>query len=437
MNYQYTYDKVDNVVQKATEHGTYSYTYDDLYHLKSATNPPPLNQESYTYDAVGNRTTDRNITGNWSYNENNQLTAYNNITFEYDANGNTTKKIEGATVTTFVYDTSDRLIEVKTTDISSNTTTTVATYTYDPFGRRLWKEVSNTKTYFFYAGEGLLAEANNAGLVTKLYGYQPSSVWGTDPIYLKQGADYYFFQNDHLGTSQKLITQEGAIAWSAKAEAFGVTTVAALSIITNNQRFPGQYFDAETNLHYNWNRYYDPNIGRYLTSDPIGLDGGDNLYIYAMANPAVRVDFNGLESPSPQEEAWCKKHPWDCGRALLCRYKAENATAGMQGQSNGEADAVRHCIWSCCMTQALGISKSKDIGDRHEDTAPRQPPVEKCMDKGNNRVGRCLATDDPKGDCASLCKKQSKNPTSPCGPLQWPPRKPPAPAVCPDEDNCS
>ena len=59
-------------------------------------------------------------------------------------------------------------------------------------------------------------------------------------------------------------------------------------------RSPGQYYDAETGLHYNWNRYYDPDTGRYLSPDPIGLEGGLNLYAYVENDPVNWVDMFGL-----------------------------------------------------------------------------------------------------------------------------------------------
>ena len=84
--------------------------------------------------------------------------------------------------------------------------------------------------------------------------------------------------------------------WSATYDAFGRATVDAASTVTNNLRFPGQYYDAETGLHYNWMRYYDPVTGRYSTSDPIGLEGGVNEYAYVGGNPIVWMDPMGLKA---------------------------------------------------------------------------------------------------------------------------------------------
>ena len=103
----------------------------------------------------------------------------------------------------------------------------------------------------------------------------------------------YYYINDHLGTPQRLITGEGTVVWQAAYLPFGRTQV-QLGTVQNNLRFPGQYFDAETGLHYNWNRYYDPDTGRYLSPDPIGLYGGMNLYAYTNQNPINYIDHKGL-----------------------------------------------------------------------------------------------------------------------------------------------
>jgi RHS repeat-associated protein len=174
-----------------------------------------------------------------------------------------------------------------------------SSYYYDPFGRRLWKEVAGVRTYFVYADEGLVAEVDEAGNVVKTYGYRPGSTWTTDPLFMKVSGVYYFYQNDHLGTPQKLTAVNGAVVWSAKYSSFGEADVDPSFTITNNLRFPGQYFDQETGLHYNWHRYYDPVSGRYLRPDPIGLIGGVNLFIYVLNNSNKWIDPLGLREDIP------------------------------------------------------------------------------------------------------------------------------------------
>ena len=291
LSYQYAYDKAGNITQKATEHGTYDYGYDSLYRLKTAANPGPLSQEAYGYDALGNRTSDSNLPGPWSYDENSALLSAGAVAYDYDDNGNAIKKTAGAQTMSLAYDTGDRLTEAK--DAQGNT---IAKYAYDPFGRRLWKEVNNTRTWFFYADEGLIGEYDSSGAQTKAYGYQPDSTWTTDPVFQKTNNKYYFYQNDHLGTPQKLTDTQGNVVWSARGQGFGETIVDAGSTVTNNLRFAGQYYDAETGLHYNWMRYYDPKTGRYFTSDPIGLAGSINTYLYARANPLSNIDPDGLKA---------------------------------------------------------------------------------------------------------------------------------------------
>jgi RHS repeat-associated protein len=264
LNYQYTYDKMDNIVDKATEHGDYAFNYDDLYRLTTVDNPVQ-DDEAFTYDTVGNRLTSAGTTGDWTYNQNNELGGFDDVSYVYDANGNMTQKTSGGVVTKFFYNLEDRLERVE-----DGVGTVIATYYYDPFGRRLWKEVSGVRTYFLYANEGLIGEYDSGGNEIKAYGYKPGSTWTTDPLFMKQGTDYYFYQNDHIGTPQKLTAVNGAIVWAAKYSSFGKATI-EVETIENNLRFPGQYEDKETSLNYNLQRYYNPNTGKHLRIDPLNI----------------------------------------------------------------------------------------------------------------------------------------------------------------------
>jgi RHS repeat-associated protein len=91
-----------------------------------------------------------------------------------------------------------------------------------------------------------------------------------------------------------LIDSTGLVVWRAGYDPFGQAVVDPASTVENNLRLPGQYFDEETGLHYNWHRYYDPSTGRYLTPDPIGLAGGINIYSYVLNNPVNFIDPLGL-----------------------------------------------------------------------------------------------------------------------------------------------
>ncbi len=291
MVYTYTHDPLDNVTQKSTEHGDYNYDYDTLQRLTSADNPETRTDEAFTYDAVGNRLTDAKNTDTWTYNQNNELETHSNTSYEYDNNGNTVKKTINGVTTLFFYNLEDRLERVE--DESGNI---ITKYGYDPFGRRLWKETSGTKTYFMYADEGLIGEYTATGTEIKTYGWKPGSTWGTDPLFMKIGSQYYFYHNDHLGTPQKMTTVNGSVVWSATYSSFGKAEVDADSTVENNFRFPGQYFDGETELYYNGYRLYDPGTGRYVSADPLKVKGGINFFLYSENNPIKRIDPYGLLS---------------------------------------------------------------------------------------------------------------------------------------------
>jgi RHS repeat-associated protein len=107
-------------------------------------------------------------------------------------------------------------------------------------------------------------------------------------------AGLYYIITDHLGTPQQIVDSAGTVVWHAAYLPFGKAQLVT-ETITCNLRFPGQYFDAETGLHYNFHRFYNAETGRYMTADPIGLDGGINLYAYVLNDPVNLVDPWGLK----------------------------------------------------------------------------------------------------------------------------------------------
>ena len=124
--------------------------------------------------------------------------------------------------------------------------------------------------------------------------------------------EWLIVHKDHLDTPRRITNETGDLVWRWQSDAFGNGLPNADYdedgyTYEFNMRFPGQYYDYESGLHYNWNRYYDPEIGRYITSDPIGLQGGINTYLYSFANPSMYLDFTGLaitgkwlKKPTPQ-----------------------------------------------------------------------------------------------------------------------------------------
>lgn len=113
-------------------------------------------------------------------------------------------------------------------------------------------------------------------------------------IFCPAQAETYYFHNDHLGTPQVLTDDSQQVVWKGEYDPFGRVTE-TVATIEQNIRFPGQYYDQETGLHYNYFRTYNPGTGRYVESDPIGLDGGVNTFGYVLQNPLRYFDPLGLD----------------------------------------------------------------------------------------------------------------------------------------------
>ncbi|WP_196141198.1 LamG-like jellyroll fold domain-containing protein, partial [Aliikangiella sp. G2MR2-5] len=201
------------------------------------------------------------------------------ILLTYDPNGNTIQKGEF----TFSYNDANRMA-------TSSVGGLVTNYQYNAKGERSVKTRSGVETHYIFDLNGqLIAEADGNGNIQKEYVY-----FNGQPFAQVIGDDVYFYHNSHLGTPEMMTDANQNVVWQASYTPFGLATVTNETVV-NNIRFPGQYYDAESGLHYNYFRDYDPEIGRYIQSDPIGLNGGINTYGYVLQNPISNRDPNGLE----------------------------------------------------------------------------------------------------------------------------------------------
>lgn len=283
----YTYDDALNVDTQTDFDGLHDYSYEGMNRLTQVTHPAASglpSSENFAYTAAGNRK-DPNNQGAWTYDANHRIGSSAGLTYIFDAAGNLATRSDGFAMT---YDARQRLVQVAKAGTTSN-------YLHDPFGRRIRKQVAGASTWFLWDGSVLLAEFDGAGARTKRYAY----LNGVAPTQVEDANGTYYAHADQLGTPRLLTNSAGQIVWRSRQEAYGKATVQEDTDsngvnITFNMRFPGQYFDVETGLHYNYFRDYDPAVGRYLESDPIGLIGGPNTYAYAMGNPASASDRRGL-----------------------------------------------------------------------------------------------------------------------------------------------
>jgi RHS repeat-associated protein len=151
-------------------------------------------------------------------------------------------------------------------------------------------------------GTYVLTSQSRITLSSQANGYVIADAIRLVPTASSQPAALHYVHTDHLGTPRAVVDQNNQTLWRWEGEAFGnspaIEDADGNSIsLAYNLRFPGQYTDRETNLNYNYFRDYDPNTGRYVQSDPIGLRGGINTYAYVHNNPLSYIDAEGLESP--------------------------------------------------------------------------------------------------------------------------------------------
>ncbi len=213
----------------------------------------------------------------------NRLLQWEDQHYAYDARGNLIERRRGHThieTTTFTYNAFDQMT---TCTVAGQTTS----YAYDALGRRIRKRQGEQETIFYWDRVNLMMEETDTE--QRWFVHEPDSFI---PMAAQVDDALYYYHADHLGTPCEVSDPGGRLQWSAGYRTWGEARPDRTRF-DNPFRFQGQYYDAESGLHYNLNRYYDPGSGRFCSQDPIGLAGGLNAYSYA-PNPTRWIDPFGF-----------------------------------------------------------------------------------------------------------------------------------------------
>ena len=281
--YEYSYDDVGNITSIAEGSQTRRFTYDSMRRL--ITGGTAANPETYSYDTTGNRT-GSSLSQLYRYDDDDRLLGDDDFTYGYDENGNQvskTSKAGGATAN-YSYDAFNRLEQITFSDGAT------ANYRYDGLGRRIEKSVNGAVTQYVYDGLDTLLEFGANGALTARYAYG-----GVDqPLSMERGGESYYYHADHQRSIRLLTDSNGSVVNSYSYDSYG-RRLAVEEVVANPFTYTGREYDDESGLYHYRARYYDPQTGRFLSQDPLGLaTAGSNRYQYVRGNPVNRIDTLGL-----------------------------------------------------------------------------------------------------------------------------------------------
>ncbi|WP_282822381.1 RHS repeat-associated core domain-containing protein [Neisseria subflava] len=295
----YGYDRTGNLTHSTDQRtGTTKFEYDKLGRITQAGN------ELFAFDPAHNILSDNNSPTV----PDNRLKTYNGSSYYYDHFGNLIhRELADGEVQNYFYDLLDQLVKAEI--FKKDGTKETWAYTYDALGRRIGKgrlkneEVSDGlegETGFVWDGSHLLQEVQPDGRYTYLYtdpdSYEPLAQvrnWTNEDGESKQ--EIHYFHCDQIGIPREMTDDEGNLVWFG--DYYGWGRLKEETRVTDSAyqpfRLQNQYADLETGLHYNFYRYYEPNLGRFINQDPIKLKGGNNLYQFAF-NTQIWIDPKGL-----------------------------------------------------------------------------------------------------------------------------------------------
>lgn len=385
---EYDYDPADNLVTRLSQTDSRQSRahlhYDATARLIAGEDELARHTETFAYDAAANLLDTARIQSGGV--RHNQLTHYQDKRYRYDGFGRLHEKHSLKYGTQrFEYDAESRLIAVR------NPNGDVIRMSYDPLGRRIAKRTCNrhdeliSETRFTWDGLRLLQEETHQRQSLYVYAdhsHEPLARVDTQGEF----QIVHYFHNHPNGQPEELTDKDGTSVWSAHYQVWGNTLSEErdTSIEAQNLRFQGQYLDRETGLHYNTFRFYDPDIGRFTTPDPIGLAGGLNLYQYA-PNPVGWVDPWGLAA---------------CGKKMdALRNDPQKTTVSVKSKTEAhelltEAFPGAQKVRGIGSQDAIGIRKKY----KQEQFKKKDGKVRYRKDYPiNPATGRVYGHDDPKG----------------------------------------
>lgn len=288
ISFRYRYDRRGNVAEVHESKDVTRYAYDHSGRLVRITGPAGV--QVFQYDGSDNLITRKGNSGKQetlSYNRQDQLTGWGGASFLYDKKGSMELMKDSRGAKRFVYDVYNRLVLVVLPDGRE------IRFRYDPMGKRIMKSGPAGAVYYAYSGMDLAWELDERGRVTASFTHGPSV---DQPLAVRRGDESFFYHTDILGSVRLVTDEAGRVVRKLRYTTFG-----AIDGEDDSRwapyRFVGRVFDPETGLYYFRNRYYMPEIGRFIGKDPLGYVSGDNnYYAYANNNPISMRDPLGLQS---------------------------------------------------------------------------------------------------------------------------------------------
>ena len=289
-DYSYTYNAAGLLLSEAHHSQTFSYTYDAAGQLTESARSL-FGNETFSYDANGNRNSAGYVVG-----AANRIISNGEYDYGYDAEGNLVNMTETATgmVTIFTYDHRNRLTSVEKRD-AGGAIVSSSSYKYDGLDRRIRATVNGQTTFTVYDNDHAWADFDELSNIQARYLFDD----GPDALLARSltagGTDWYLA--DKLGTVRDLVDVGGSLLNHVDYDSFGGVRAQTDTGQGDRFLFAGREYEAESGLYFNRARYYDPGLGRFISEDPTGFDGGDlNLYRYVNNSPLNGTDPTGEQA---------------------------------------------------------------------------------------------------------------------------------------------